>query len=169
MEEENKPEENKPAEDMSDAEFNQKFGKKGRFGPGNKWAWKKGQSGNPGGRPKHPKTMLRFAYLDALAKLDKNGLTVAEAIAVMMVRKAQKGNLAAAMELRKATEGDIVNLNLHHQLTEMAHQMGLTDDAIRRDPVLSAIFASIISNEDSQAENVQLGEGAEGAEESPEA
>lgn len=159
-----------PADDLTDSEFYKRFGKRrGRFRKGNEYAWKKGQSGNPGGRPKKPKTMLRYAYLDALAEMDKSGLTVAEMIAVMMVRKAKKGNLAAAMELRKATEGDILNLNLVDQLKELAHQMGLTDDVIQRDPALAAIFAAVLPPSNSGAENVSTGTGAAGEEETEEA
>ena len=62
--------------------------------------FKKGQSGNPGGRPR----LLKFAYKEWLAKTDKDGVTNAEKVAEAQGLKAQKGSTEAAREIRMATE-----------------------------------------------------------------
>lgn len=69
--------------------------------PGNTWRWRPGQSGNPHGRPK----LLVGAYRQFLAAHDpETGLTGAQAIALVLVDAAIRGNVAAARELRLATE-----------------------------------------------------------------
>ena len=62
--------------------------------------FKKGQSGNPGGRPR----LLTNAYKEWLAKTDKDGVTNAEKVAEAQGLKAQKGSTEAAREIRMATE-----------------------------------------------------------------
>lgn len=65
-----------------------------------------GQSGNPSGRPK----LLGESYREWLAKLNTNGMTNAEAVALAMGIEAMKGDVSAAREIRAATEGDTLNL-----------------------------------------------------------
>ena len=64
--------------------------------------FKKGQSGNPGGRPR----LLTNAYKEWLAKTDKDGVTNAEKVAEAQGLKAQKGSTEAAREIRMATESE---------------------------------------------------------------
>jgi hypothetical protein len=68
--------------------------------------WKKGQSGNPSGRPKS-KT-LSNAYRNKLEEVvpnDPEGRTWAELIAEAQVRDAVRGNVQAAREIADRTEG----------------------------------------------------------------
>src|ERR1700683_546374 len=68
--------------------------------------WKKGQSGNPSGRPKS-KT-LSDAYRNKLEEPvpnDPEGRTWAELIAEAQVRDAVRGNVQAAREIADRTEG----------------------------------------------------------------
>lgn len=69
--------------------------------------WKKGESGNPGGRPK--KTLLTDAYRAVLEKPypgDKEGRTYAEVIAERVAKEAaKKGSVHAASEIADRTEG----------------------------------------------------------------
>ncbi len=68
--------------------------------------WKKGQSGNPSGRPKS-KT-LSDAYRNKLEELvpnDPEKRTWAELIAEAQVRDAVRGNVQAAREIADRTEG----------------------------------------------------------------
>ena len=68
------------------------------------YRWKKGQSGNPGGRPKTK--VLSEAYRNALAELSpKDQRTLAEAIAAALVRRALKSDVRAAAEIADRTEG----------------------------------------------------------------
>lgn len=73
---------------------------------GEPYRWKKGQSGNPSGRPKS-KT-LSDAYKHKLQELvpnDPEGRTWAELIAAGQIRDAVKGNVQAAREIADRTEG----------------------------------------------------------------
>lgn len=68
--------------------------------------WKKGQSGNPSGRPKSK--CLSDAYRDKLGEPvpnDPEGRTWAELIAEAQVRDAVRGNVQAAREIADRTEG----------------------------------------------------------------
>lgn len=68
--------------------------------------WKRGQSGNPSGRPKS-KT-LSNAYRNKLEEVvpnDPEGRTWAELIAEAQVRDAVRGNVQAAKEIADRTEG----------------------------------------------------------------
>jgi len=73
---------------------------------GKPYQWKKGQSGNPSGRPKS-KT-LSDAYRNKLEEPvpnDSEGRTWAELIAEAQVRDAVRGNVQAAREIADRTEG----------------------------------------------------------------
>jgi hypothetical protein len=73
---------------------------------GKPYRWKKGQSGNPSGRPRS-KT-LSDAYKNKLEELvpnDPDGRTWAEIIAEAQVRDAVRGNVQAAREIADRTEG----------------------------------------------------------------
>jgi hypothetical protein len=73
---------------------------------GKPYRWKKGQSGNPSGRPKS-KT-LSDAYRSKLEEPvpnDPEGRTWAELIAEAQVRDAVRGNVQAAREIADRTEG----------------------------------------------------------------
>ena len=68
--------------------------------------WKKGQSGNPGGRPRT--AALPEAYreeLSARAPGDREGRTNTQAIARVVVKRARAGDLRAAQELADRIEG----------------------------------------------------------------
>jgi hypothetical protein len=91
-----------------------------RGGIANLRPFTKGKSGNPGGRPK---AILSQAYRECLKdkpppevaeamrkKYGKAPRTIAEMMAQFMVNHAIKGNVPAAVELRKATEGETVNI-----------------------------------------------------------
>jgi hypothetical protein len=68
--------------------------------------WKKGQSGNPSGRPKSK--ILSDAYRSKLKEpvpKDPEGRTWAELIAEAQVRDAVRGNVQAAREIADRTEG----------------------------------------------------------------
>lgn len=77
----------------------------GRFKPGNPWRFKPGQSGNPGGRARLLGQSLRD-WLAAPSAIDPRRHN-ADVLAERMVREAINGNVRAAIEIRKATEGDL--------------------------------------------------------------
>lgn len=68
--------------------------------------WKKGQSGNPTGRPRGQRLLSR-AYKHMLAQIEPDSeMTYAELIAYgQIVSAAYKGNTAAAKEIADRTEG----------------------------------------------------------------
>jgi hypothetical protein len=88
--------------------------------------WKKGQSGNPNGRPK--KGPLGDAYIERLQRLLpeelrlKLGLsenaTFADAVADGVIQSAIEGNVSAARELREGTEAK-ANMELEGPPTEV--------------------------------------------------
>jgi hypothetical protein len=68
--------------------------------------WKKGECGNPKGRPRT--ATLSEAYREKLAEpypRDRKGRTYAQVIADKIVRKATKGNLSCAQEVADRVEG----------------------------------------------------------------
>jgi hypothetical protein len=74
--------------------------------PQNLKPWPKGTSGNPAGRPRRDK--ITTALLEEVAKVsphDRAGRTNAELIAEAMVRRATRGDVQAAKEIARRTEG----------------------------------------------------------------
>ena len=66
--------------------------------------WKKGVSGNPGGRPK--RRLISDALRDGLAAcIERGDKTGAMVIADAILGKASKGDVAAATFVRDSTEG----------------------------------------------------------------
>lgn len=128
--------------------------------------WKPGQSGNPGGRARKPATILSSAYAALLMSPfegDPRGRTWAEMIARSQAEAAQIGSTQAAIEIRKATEGDKINVAMNDALKLVAHELGLTADAIRNDPLLSAIFATAGIDFSGDGEDEENREGAQGS------
>ncbi len=82
--------------------------------------WKPGQSGNPSGRPRLVK--ISTAVQNRLREIEpESGKTYAELIAIALVNKAVRGDVAAARELREVTEGMLtqkleVSGEFHHNL-----------------------------------------------------
>jgi len=81
--------------------------------------------------------MKRYA-----AEMVAAGATWAEMIALAIANAAYKGDVTAATEIRKTTEGDTVKVNTGQQLKDMAEKLGLDENAVRSDPILAAIFAA---------------------------
>ena len=68
--------------------------------------WKKGQSGNPSGRPKSKTLSDAYKHkLEEPVPNDSQGRTWAELIAEAQVRDAVRGNVQAAREIADRTEG----------------------------------------------------------------
>lgn len=72
------------------------------FQPGNPWTIKPGEVRNPTGRPK----LLSESYRQWLKAPNDEGVTNAAGLAMAIGKKALKGDVGAARELRQATEGD---------------------------------------------------------------
>lgn len=88
------------------------------FRAGNPWAWRKGQSGNPGGRPRR----LVDAYREIIAFVDADGIANADRIAKALLELALSGDVAAAHELRVGSEGTRLMIDLSR----------LSDDQLQR-------------------------------------
>jgi hypothetical protein len=86
---------------------NAKQTQKNKFSPGNKVGnrFKKGETGNPSGRPKL--TKLTEALREQLAETlpDAPEETIAESIARALIKEAKSGNVQAAREIADRTEG----------------------------------------------------------------
>jgi len=67
--------------------------------------WKKGESGNPSGRPKRPISEAYEAQLARVKAGDRKKRTYAQLIAEAQVKQAMKGNTMAAKEIADRTEG----------------------------------------------------------------
>ena len=84
-----------------------KQAQKNKFSPGNKVGnrFKKGETGNPSGRPKL--TKLTEALREQLAETlpDAPEETIAESIARALIKEAKNGNVQAAREIADRTEG----------------------------------------------------------------
>ena len=91
--------------------------------------WQRGQSGNPGGRPK--KTPLADACREVLGQPvpdDPEGRTYAQAIAETLAAKALEGDIRAAQELADRAEGkprqsvEIEQTSLREAFDRMNHE-----------------------------------------------
>jgi hypothetical protein len=118
--------------------------KKGDFEPGNKTGprWKKGQSGNPKGRPRtRYLSKAAIEWLGSASEKDPN-LTNAEAIIAAVGKKALNGDVYAAAWLADRTEGkprqavEISTDDRMRQVIEKALPMltatGLSEDEAKR-------------------------------------
>jgi hypothetical protein len=102
------------------------------FEKGNKLGFRKGESANPGGKPKvHQRIGAQYAaksvepapreVIQAIG-LKKNS-TWLDAIAIGMLRRAAEGDVSAAREIREVTEGRVpAALNLEGKIDYSAGQ-----------------------------------------------
>ena len=67
--------------------------------------WRKGESGNPSGRPKRPLTDAYNAQLARVKEGDRQNRTYAQLIAEAMMKQALKGNVMATREITDRIEG----------------------------------------------------------------
>ncbi len=108
----------------------------GKFAPGNKIGnrFKKGESGNPSGRPKL--TRLTEALREQLAEQMPNASeeTVAEAIARALIGEALTGDVQAIREIADRTEGkpkQAIDLDLQiNDWRDEAQKYGLSETDI---------------------------------------
>jgi hypothetical protein len=118
-----------------DAPSGGKRRKDGTFiGGDNPYAFKKGQSGNPSGRPKV--AHLSTAYKRKLAEVcphDPEGRTWAEVISEGMCIAALNGKAIAAKEIRQATEGDLLRTSIDWK--QMLTDMGVDPEQAMKDMV----------------------------------
>lgn len=95
------------------------------FKPGNPWAIKKGETRNPGGRPK----LLSEAYKAALAATDDKGITNAAKVAMVVVEEAlENRRLDAAKELRQGTEGERLTIDVSKLTEEQLERLARGED-----------------------------------------
>jgi hypothetical protein len=109
---------------------------KGQFSPGNKVGnrFKKGETGNPSGRPKLTKLTeaLREQLTEEMPSAPER--TVAEAIARALIRMALSGNVQAAREIADRTEGkpkQSIDVDLQvKDWRELAQSYGLSEQDV---------------------------------------
>jgi hypothetical protein len=140
---------------MADLEkTNAKQTQKNKFPPGNKVGnrFKKGETGNPSGRPKL--TRLTEALREQLAETlpDAPERTIAEAIARALIREAVGGNVQAAREIADRTEGkpkQSIDVDLQvKDWRALAQNYGVTEqDVINEAKLLIAESAADSSGE----------------------
>ena len=127
---------------------------KGKFPPGNKIGnrFKKGETGNPSGRPKL--TRLSEALREQLAEAmpSASESTVAEEIARILIREAISGNVQAIREIGDRTEGKpLQSLDLDLQFSDWrteAQKFGVTEqDVIDEAKLLIAEFTDDSSDD----------------------
>lgn len=94
------------------------------FQPGNPWRIPPGETLNPGGRPK----LLKHAFLEWLEAENDQGLTNAAGVAMALGRKALQGQVAAAREIRRATEGDTFKFDLAQLTDEQLERLANGED-----------------------------------------
>jgi len=87
--------------------------------PENLRPWPPGRSGNPGGRPRFAEVSqtLRRLLTEPPAALGRKPKTIAEQLAIALLRKAVRGGIRAAAEAMDRTEGRV----------PQAHEIGGTD------------------------------------------
>ena len=87
----------------------------GNFAPGNSYAWQKGASGNPAGRPREYK--ITELIRQELQASGQSGEAVAAGLARVAIEKAQDGDFRFYNLIVERMEG---RLSEHLQLTETA-------------------------------------------------
>ena len=95
------PENRRLTGDFGYKKINPSVGKATQFQPG--------QSGNPGGRP--TKTPLTDELLELLKAVDRRGITLARRIAMVIVKKAEKGDARFVDLLFERVEGPAVQVH----------------------------------------------------------
>jgi hypothetical protein len=108
----------------------------GTFAPGHKLGnrFKKGETGNPSGRPKLTKLTeaLREQLTEEMPSAPER--TVAEAIARALIREALSGNVQAAREIADRTEGkpkQSIDVDLQvKDWRELAQSYGLSEQDV---------------------------------------
>ena len=108
----------------------------GTFAPGHKLGnrFKKGETGNPSGRPKLTKLTeaLREQLTEEMPSAPER--TVAEAIARALIREAVSGNVQAAREIADRTEGkpkQSIDVDLQvKDWRELAQSYGLSEQDV---------------------------------------
>lgn len=114
----------------SDATGHNNEGRQRRLKAIEPFRWQKGQSGNPGGRPK--RKPISEAYEKFLQFKDDAGLTAAERVAQAVIMQALKGNIQAVKEMTDRVEGSV------RQSLDVALG-GMTDEEIRT--LINDLFA----------------------------
>ncbi len=119
--------------------------KDGTFAPGHKLGnrFKKGETGNPQGRPKITRLTDALREQLAAANADAPGETIAEQIARALIREAVGGNVQAIREIADRCEGkpkQAIDLDLQiNDWRTLAQNYGLeNEDVIREAKILIA-------------------------------
>jgi hypothetical protein len=94
------------AQDDAEAERVERNASNGRFGPGNSFRFRPGQSGNPEGRPKGVTALFREVS-ESIHPQDPEGREVMRLIALALANKALKGNVQAAREFLDRAHGRV--------------------------------------------------------------
>jgi len=108
----------------AEAEIQQAKSRGHKFQPGNPWAFKPGQSGNPGGKPKGTVSIMTHVRR-ALAEKQKDGRTGAELLADKMLELAEAGEFKFLKEIVDRMDGPIVretqntNTNISTNVADM--------------------------------------------------
>ncbi len=84
--------------------------------------WKKGQSGNPNGRPKKPITDALYWALQQEPGFKGKGKTKAQKIALAAVREAEQGSIPAFTAVSDRVEGKPIQA---HEITNDAETLAL--------------------------------------------
>jgi len=94
------------AQDDAEAERVERSAATGRFGAGNSFRFKPGQSGNPEGRPKGVTALFREVS-ESIHPQDPEKREVMRLIALALAGKALKGNVQAAREFLDRAHGRV--------------------------------------------------------------
>lgn len=94
------------AQDEADAERVERNAANGRFGVGNSFRFRPGQSGNPEGRPKGVTALFREVS-ESIHPSDPEKREVMRLIALALAGKALKGNVQAAREFLDRAHGRV--------------------------------------------------------------
>ena len=112
--------------------------------------FKPGQSGNPGGRPR----LLTEAYKEWLEEVDAEGITNARRVANAIGGAGAKGNVSAAGEIRKATEGERIR-TWRDEVIDLLRDGKVTLDDVKQD------LGEDIASELTLAAGIRRSEGGE--------